>query len=62
MMKIQTNKSSWKTRSSLAESILASIADAVDLCDDAGTIRRLERAAADLFGYGPRRRFVRVST
>ena len=35
----------------LAESILASIADAVIYADDAGTIRRWNRAAADLFGY-----------
>jgi len=39
--------------SSLAESILASIADAVIYADDAGTIRRWNRAAADLFGYSP---------
>ena len=51
MMKIQTNDEFVEDASSLAESILASIADAVIYADDAGTIRRWNRAAADLFGY-----------
>jgi len=51
MMKIQTNDEFVEDASSLAESILASIADAVIYADDAGTIRRWNRAAADVFGY-----------
>ena len=51
MMKIQTNDEFVEDASSLAESILASFADAVIYADDAGTIRRWNRAAADLFGY-----------
>jgi PAS domain S-box-containing protein len=50
-MKIQTNDEFVEDASSLAESILASIADAVIYADDAGTIRRWNRAAADVFGY-----------
>jgi PAS domain S-box-containing protein len=38
--------------SSLAESILDQIADAVIYADDTGTIRRWNQAAAVLFGYG----------
>ena len=53
MMKIQTSKEFVEDASSLAESILASIADAVIYADDAGTIRRWNRAAGDLFGYSP---------
>src|SRR6266478_3469645 len=53
MMKIQTSKEFVEDASSLAESILAYIADAVIYADDAGTIRRWNRAAADLFGYSP---------
>ena len=52
-MKIQTDKEFVEDASSLAEAILASIADAVIYADDAGTIRRWNRAAADLFGYSP---------
>jgi PAS domain S-box-containing protein len=37
--------------SSLAESILEQIADAVIYADDTGTIMRWNQAAADLFGY-----------
>ena len=37
--------------SSLAESILEQIADAVIYADDTGTIRRWNQAAAALFGY-----------
>jgi PAS domain S-box-containing protein len=37
--------------SSLAESILEQIADAVIYADETGAIRRWNRAAADLFGY-----------
>jgi PAS domain S-box-containing protein len=40
-------------RSSLAESILEQIGDAVIYVDDTGTIRRWNHAAAALFGYGP---------
>jgi PAS domain S-box-containing protein len=50
-MKIQTNDEFVEDASSLAESILASSADAVIYADDAGTIRRWNRAATDLFGY-----------
>src|SRR5213594_497542 len=50
-MKLQTNDEFVEDASSLAESILASIADAVIYADDAGTIRRWNRAAADVFGY-----------
>src|SRR5258708_6457 len=39
--------------SSLAESIIEQIADAVIFADDTGTIRRWNSAAADLFGYSP---------
>ncbi len=53
MMKIQTSKEFVEDASSLAESILAYIADAVIYADDAGTIRHWNRAAADLFGYSP---------
>jgi PAS domain S-box-containing protein len=49
----QTSNEFVEDASSLAESILASIADAVIFADDAGTIRRWNRAAADLFGYSP---------
>jgi len=52
-MKIQTNNEFVEDASSLAESILAYMADAVIYADDAGTIRRWNRAAADLFGYSP---------
>jgi len=38
--------------SSLAESILEQIADAVIYADETGTIRRWNHAAAALFGYG----------
>jgi PAS domain S-box-containing protein len=38
-------------RSSLAESILEQMADAVIYADDTGTIRRWNHAAAALFGY-----------
>jgi len=51
-MKIQTNEEFMEDASSLAESILASIADAVIYADGTGTIRRWNRSAADLFGYG----------
>ena len=40
-----------KDRSSLAESILEQMADAVIYADDTGTIRRWNHAAAALFGY-----------
>ena len=50
---LRTNNEFVEDASSLAESILASIADAVIFADDAGTIRRWNRAAADLFGYSP---------
>jgi len=53
MTKIQTSKEFVEDASSLAESILAYIADAVIYADDAGTIRRWNRAAGDLFGYSP---------
>jgi PAS domain S-box-containing protein len=52
-MNIQTNKGLEKDTSSLAELILDQIADAVIYADDTGTIRRWNRAAADLFGYSP---------
>ena len=51
MMKMHTNDEFVEDASALAESILASIGDAVIYADDAGTIRRWNRAAADLFGY-----------
>src|SRR5438093_12705981 len=40
-----------ENRSSLAESILEHIADAVIYADDTGTITRWNHAAAALFGY-----------
>ena len=52
-MKIQTNNEFVEDASSLAESILAYMADAVIYADDAGTILRWNGAAADLFGYSP---------
>ena len=48
---LQTNNELVEDASSLAESILASFADAVIYADDAGTIRRWNPAAADVFGY-----------
>jgi len=50
---VQTSNECVDNASSLAESILASMADAVIYADAAGTIRRWNRAAADLFGYSP---------
>jgi PAS domain S-box-containing protein len=52
MTKIQTNNESVEDASSLAESILEHIADAVIYADGTGTIRRWNASAADLFGYG----------
>jgi PAS domain S-box-containing protein len=40
-----------ETKSSLAESILEQMADAVIYADETGTIRRWNQAAATLFGY-----------
>src|SRR5256886_15996309 len=51
MMKPQASDEFVDAASSLAEAIIAAIADAVIYADDAGTIRRWNRAAADLFGY-----------
>jgi PAS domain S-box-containing protein len=50
-MSIQTNNELAEDRSSLPESILEQIADAVIYADRSGTIRRWNRAAASLFGY-----------
>ena len=41
-----------ESKSSLAESILEHIADAVIYADATGTIRRWNASAAELFGYG----------
>ena len=51
-MTIQTHNGPVGDPSSLAESILEHIADAVIYADGTGTIRRWNRSAADLFGYG----------
>jgi len=51
-MAIQTQTELGEDPSSLAESILEHIADAVIYADGTGTIRRWNAAAADLFGYG----------
>ena len=50
-MKPETNVDLLEGVSSVAESILEHIADAVVFADDTGTIRRWNRAAAALFGY-----------
>jgi PAS domain S-box-containing protein len=50
-MSIQTNNELAEDRSSLPESILEHIADAVIYADRSGTIRRWNHAAASLFGY-----------
>src|SRR6185295_16105370 len=50
-MTIQTHNALVEP-SSLAESILEHIADAVIYADGTGTIRRWNAAAADLFGHG----------
>ena len=50
-MSIQTNNELAEDRSSLPESILEQIADAVIYADRSGTIRRWNQAAASLFGY-----------
>jgi PAS domain S-box-containing protein len=42
-----------ESKSSIGESILEHIADAVIYADGTGTIRRWNAAAARLFGYGP---------
>ena len=52
-MSIQTNSDLPDDRSSLPGSILEHIADAVASADETGTIRRWNRAATELFGYGP---------
>jgi PAS domain S-box-containing protein len=51
-MTIRTHNRLVEDPSSLAESILEHIADAVIYADDTGRIRRWNAAAADLFGYG----------
>ena len=51
-MTIQTHNRLVKDPSSLAESILEHIADAVIYADGTGTIWRWNASAADLFGYG----------
>ena len=53
-MSIQTNSDLPDDRSSLPGSILEHIADAVASADETGTIRRWNRAATELFGYGAR--------
>ena len=50
-MTIQTHNALVEDTSSLAESILEHIADAVIYADGTGTIRRWNASAADLFGY-----------
>ena len=50
-MSTQTNDELAEDRSSLPESILEHIADAVIYADRSGTIRRWNHAAAALFGY-----------
>src|SRR5215813_2263264 len=50
-MSTQTNNELAEDRSSLPESILEHIADAVIYADRSGTIRRWNHAAAALFGY-----------
>src|SRR5260370_41025747 len=50
-MSIQTNNELAEDRSSLPESILEQIADAVIYADRSGTIRQWNHAAASLFGY-----------
>ena len=52
-MTIQTHDVFVEDPSSLAESILEHIADAVIYADATGTIRRWNASAADLFGYNP---------
>ncbi len=52
-MTIQTHNGLVGDPSSLAESILEHIADAVIYADGTGAIRRWNTSAADLFGYGP---------
>jgi len=51
-MTIQTRNGLVEDTSSLAESILEHIADAVIYADGTGTIRRWNGSAANLFGYG----------
>jgi PAS domain S-box-containing protein len=51
-MTIRTHDGLVEDPSSLAESILEHIADAVIYADDEGRIRRWNAAAADLFGHG----------
>ena len=51
-MTIQTRNGLVEDTSSLAESILEHIADAVIYADGTGTIRRWNASAAELFGYG----------
>ena len=53
MLTIQVNEEFVEDAASLAESILASIADAVIYAGATGRIRRWNPAAADLFGYSP---------
>jgi PAS domain S-box-containing protein len=50
-MSIQTNNELAEDRSSLPESILEQMADAVIYADHSGTIRRWNHAAASLFGF-----------
>jgi PAS domain S-box-containing protein len=50
-MNTQINNDLVEDTSSLAESILEQIADAVIYADDTGTIRRWNHAAVGLFGY-----------
>jgi len=51
-MTIQTHNGLVEDPTSLAESIIEHIADAVIYADGTGAIRRWNAAAADLFGYG----------
>jgi PAS domain S-box-containing protein len=54
-VKAEVDSERWgelgESNSSLAESILEQIADAVIYADETGTIRRWNHAAANLFGY-----------
>jgi len=59
MLTIQVNEEFVEDAASLAESILASIADAVIYAGATGRIRRWNPAAADLFGYSPTEAFGR---
>jgi len=52
-MKPETNVDPLEGESSVAESILEHIADAVVFADDTGTIRRWNHAAYQLFGHTP---------